>query len=363
MRCTMVALAALLFAASDVAGQDARGVVVELRVGGLNGEGVDLETFHSLVVRDSFVYVPQRSEIRVFTVSGRYVTTIGRPGRGPGEFGNILAAGMIDDTLWVSDAGNLRITLVDAAHRTVRTLTPPAGARSLVPTYLLKDGRIGCLTREASGAAEQALVAVQPARGVQDTLIVLDRSQRLLVLRTAGSAMHMEQPFNDSDLLSVSPTGDRALSVKRREAGKFVAAFHDFASGAVRQAAYTVPAVPIEAATVDRIVRELTAGLQFDPRDPVTADALRKALYVPDAMPAVDAAAWDTDGGAWVRLGGSWEQKTRLWMKVTPDGGRVSTVRVPATILPMLFSGNTIWGKETDESRLPYLVRLRMIPK
>lgn len=65
-------------------------------------------------------------QVRIFDAAGRHLTTSGREGAGPGEYGalNGLALGP-GDTLLAVDGMQNRVTLLDAGGRRVRVVTMP----------------------------------------------------------------------------------------------------------------------------------------------------------------------------------------------------------------------------------------------
>lgn len=82
---------------------------------------------------DGRVYVLENraKELRVFALDGTHLATIGRPGRGPGEFTDPegLAWGP-DGELWVVDVGSQRYTLVSPAGDLVATYPRPVDSRN-----------------------------------------------------------------------------------------------------------------------------------------------------------------------------------------------------------------------------------------
>lgn len=74
---------------------------------------------------DNLVYALDRqaSEVRVFTLGGSHVRTIGRPGRGPGEFvGPYALAFDATGQLWVADESAVRYTILRSTGEVVRTI-------------------------------------------------------------------------------------------------------------------------------------------------------------------------------------------------------------------------------------------------
>jgi hypothetical protein len=96
------------------------------------------------VSRDSRgnVYVPSYATggLLVFDSTGTYVRTVGRRGRGPGEFELVTAIAVgRSDTLFVFDRRNMRVTILTPTHeyaRMAHVASPPLPARQA----LLPDG-------------------------------------------------------------------------------------------------------------------------------------------------------------------------------------------------------------------------------
>jgi hypothetical protein len=79
-----------------------------------------------------------KTTVGVYDRSGRFVSTIGRAGAGPGEYRVISEVKMMrGDTLLVSDIAAARITLIDAEHRVAASFNTISGVRGVLP---LRDG-------------------------------------------------------------------------------------------------------------------------------------------------------------------------------------------------------------------------------
>ena len=73
----------------------------------------------------------QASELRLFSASGEYVRTVGRPGGGPGEFRRPFRVDEGPDAnIWVLDPQNARVSVFDSTGAYLRGLRVPG---SLVP--------------------------------------------------------------------------------------------------------------------------------------------------------------------------------------------------------------------------------------
>jgi hypothetical protein len=73
--------------------------------------------------------------LKVYNANGKYLQTIGRPGRGPTEFQNITGVFHLSyDTTFVFDSGNARVALVDSKFDIKRTQSLAVRVKHAVPT-------------------------------------------------------------------------------------------------------------------------------------------------------------------------------------------------------------------------------------
>lgn len=99
-------------------------VAEELRIG--SGDDSDRGFCRIVGVEvgpDGRIYVldGQDQQIRVYDDAGRPLRTVGRRGDGPGEFTQARLFGFKGDTLWVNDAGPMRVTLMSAEGQVLST--------------------------------------------------------------------------------------------------------------------------------------------------------------------------------------------------------------------------------------------------
>lgn len=83
-----------------------------MRIGSLEGGPSEFGRIRSVVAdREGRVYVADNlsSEVRVFGADGSYISTIGRRGEGPGEFGDLYSLAWLGSELAVMDPRNARI--------------------------------------------------------------------------------------------------------------------------------------------------------------------------------------------------------------------------------------------------------------
>jgi hypothetical protein len=107
----------------------------EVTLGTDSGDGI-IEHSESRAVRDGrgryYVIGLYGSTIKVFDPRGKYLTSIGRKGEGPGEYkgiGRVLVGPK--DSLFVLDQEARRYTVLDAAYHFVRTVILPLGPETV----------------------------------------------------------------------------------------------------------------------------------------------------------------------------------------------------------------------------------------
>jgi hypothetical protein len=131
-------------------------VITKVTTVGSASDPVRLSNRVPIMVRDKrgryFGVSNGESQVVVFDVTGSYVSSLGKAGQGPGEFGGGITSLFLDprDTLFVLDASG-NVSVFNPALRFVRRVRVPAV--SLVAGVALSDGTL--LWSGAIDAAEQ----------------------------------------------------------------------------------------------------------------------------------------------------------------------------------------------------------------
>lgn len=115
----------------------------ELRLGGPDDPGRIQNTVARAVdSRDRLILWPYGATGHVFDATGRFLTSIGGEGQGPGEFSQRVRALRVgaQDTLYVFDAGNMRVSIYDDDYGLVETRSLSV-APSLNGVVRLTSGR------------------------------------------------------------------------------------------------------------------------------------------------------------------------------------------------------------------------------
>lgn len=232
----LAASACLLLGACLEAGADAPRATAEVTVPGwrlshaaaVGGAAADPATqlFNVTSVADDAegrVYVVNFGDKRVsvFDSTGAFVRTLGRTGRGPGEFVAPARLAVVGGEVWVLDAMQGRISRfrrADGSHVADLSLQLGTGlhARDMKTT---PDGRLfvelrPVRTARSTGAARPRVLEVDTATGrtLPPTTVALDSAPQVEVRTptssTAGMARVMDLPFSPRPVWTVSPGGE-----------------------------------------------------------------------------------------------------------------------------------------------------------
>ncbi|WP_419162828.1 6-bladed beta-propeller [Candidatus Palauibacter sp.] len=332
----------------------------------------------------AFLLDAQTDRVLSFQPDGTFRRQIGRRGEGPGELLSPWRLGLLgQDTLWVVDARQRRISLYDAA--TGESLA------DLGPDTWTGASAGGELPRRFAVLADHSVVTVK--WGHEDVLAdvrahhvmgrqrdpsgaplaVLNVQDRLSVvpLPAAGRGLQLRNPFSHGDMLAIDPLG-RHFSVVRRPRPSGTPAFftverHSVLAG--RTDSISVPYAPRTLA--GREVRAWAADLgavkqmvHFGLFPSLTAgiDAVLDALDEPDYYPPVrnlgrgiedEAVLVDSEGAMWFQVSETADRVSN-WIVVS-DGGNVSHVTVAGGIRLLAVHGELVWGEVRDGFGVPSL--------
>lgn len=322
-----------------------------VRIGSIEGPYTDFETFDALLVFGDRVYVPQKTEVRVFDKRGRYITTIGRQGNGPGEYRGIFALGHMQDSLWVADAGNLRLTLYAPDFRVARTIS--LQGRSLRPMGLLANGRIwfrSVIERNVSewdGSYDERM-------GRLDTLHVTDIRHRNLVITDATGSMTTGQPLPDDDMVRISPDGTSIVIVRRNVPGVASVEKRSLSTPPSWNTRLRIAKKPTNAGAGQKFFDDYLMAVG-EAAGPSLKKKLSDALFIPEYVPPVSAIAFDVNGSVWIREG-SLDETEHRWREIDRAGEGRRILVVPKLFKPMIFVSDGVWGRAIDDDHVSYVV-------
>jgi hypothetical protein len=264
-------------------------------------------------------------ELRYYDGSGRYRTTAGRPGEGPGEFALIAWLGSLPgDTLLVFDSRLRRVSVFD-----------PEG--ELVQVVSLSRTDLGVAPRVWGVLDEGAFLATwtRPApRGSDTRGLIRDRGQIALhnlsdgVTRIVG-----EGPISETYLILMGAR-TRLLRAPFSPAPRYAARMNRV---------YLADGVTYEVQITDTEGRPLGTARGDKPRIPTTEavkratlqtlpagaeETAREMMEAHDSYPIVESMYIDDRGQIWLRAKGP-EAVADHWDVFSPAGAQIAKVRMP----------------------------------
>jgi len=290
------------------------------------------------------------SEVRYFDATGHHIRSVGRSGRGPGEFMSVSAlVRFLADSLIVGDSGLRRTTLLAPDGEVVRTEAglPPVGA--------LSDGS---LVRQTHVTPEQKFVHDGPAR--DEAVLVryrLARSDPDTLVRLAGNE---SVQVVESDARSTLTTGyNRPFGLKRTTSLYGMSVFTaDGATPEIRVLDQT--GVLRRLIRYDQPVRPVTSADEAGYRDrflePIPPGVYRQRAEravggeaFPATMPVLQSIMHDRAGNLWIEEYRAEPSEPPRWTVLDADGQWLGSVATPAGFRVTDIGDDYVLGIERDE--------------
>ncbi len=267
--------------------------------------------------------------IDVFDARGRRVRTIGREGRGPGEFTHPAWIGLRGDTLRVWDMVQARLTLFDTAGQVIRTEPPltdlgsfPRVAGQFADGSLLLMGGSTKAWRTGPFRDSMLLVRVHPG-GRRDTLGRVPGNEQIGSVERNGTVSKTDQlPFGRRTLVAVRGervylgTGDSSTIVSSADGRAWA-----------RAAAVPGPRRRVTPQDIDDYWKRLL--VQGSTRG--SPDKRPEGIEYPEKYPPYADVQPAPNGDLWVLLTprpSEWDVGSR-WIVFSPDGAVRGTVYIP----------------------------------
>lgn len=350
----------------------------EARIGGVDDERYPWAYVRELAVGPEgrlYVAPSQIASVWVYEADGRHVRTIGRSGEGPGEFSAVTDLGFRGDTLWVRDASAGTLSLFELEGRYLGrihfSIPNPAGNLILRPGRLLGDGSVFSeplyrMRAVADGDLDRVPLLRLTRQGtVTDTLAwkILRRDALRIEFEWAGTALTGGHPLPASILYAMGPS-EEALYLADPEpspgADPFVVMKLGLSGDTLWRREYEFTPIPLDDGYLDSLIEETwerRSSLHEEMTEARYREAYLESLDAPPHLPPVTDLEVNTDGAIWLRR----EERhadTIGWWVLASDGEPLAELEIPASIRVLAVDGDEIWGVETDELDVPYLVRL-----
>jgi hypothetical protein len=190
------------------------------RIGSLDAGPAAFGNVRSVVLDASgsiYVADQQAAEIQVFDSRGEYLRTLGRRGRGPGEFGDLYSLAWLGDTLVVLDPRNARLGLMSASGEWfgLWRWQPFSGPAVRLHQATLEAVYAPVVVQPAAGTISPALVRFTH-EGPGDTLAIPpvreDRPSNAVCSTPGGDIWFFSIPFLPGSEHSAGPDGALAVA-------------------------------------------------------------------------------------------------------------------------------------------------------
>jgi hypothetical protein len=361
----------------------------DLRVGSVDDPDYSLTRFPSLEVgRDGRIYTvhPMEQIVRVFGPDGTLAGTIGGRGDGPGEFQMLGRIGWVGDSLWALDFSGHRFSFFDADGEFLSSFSVPfvAGKDPELPqppraSGILSDGSVYGSPPAFSSQIEEGTLTHHRVLLMSRDGQVVDSVFRVPFGRSQWAIYDPDdrgrlttftrQPYGDGPLWSFFED-EMSYAILRREspatAEEAVVRLEKItvAGDTVFARDYRYTPVPVTPAEADSVL-DFHVGRWADvgPFRGVAKGRLEewagRGFYRPAFQTPIVHMVPAGDGGFWLESGPSRPGSTE-WYYLDGDGTPLGKVELPENVQVLEATAETLWGVETDDLDVPYLVRYRV---
>lgn len=318
---------------------------------------------------------------------GEPAGVIGGKGEGPGEFDTPGSLGFFGDTLWVMDRRAYRVSYFDLDGNFLGSVTPrvdisqdPDNPYAALPrpALPLRDGNFYGIAPAWSDAiargrlSEVRHVLMDPEGENLGTVWVQPyRPTDVLALLRETGGTYGRQPFGDRPLFHVSSDGVLLVLDRRVFQGGERATIDLTKIGTTgdtilaREIEYTP--VPLPREKIDSAVHARAESMfefvqRMDAEQSLAnlESELREATYSPDYQPAVRTMVVAENGSIWLQCFDPSEDGI-VWWVLDQEAQPVATASTPEGLRILLITGDSVWGVETDDLDVSYIVRYDLV--
>lgn len=359
---------------------------LELRIGSLDDPGSSLTAVRGLEVGpDGSVYTlhPSEAIVRHFDADGNLVRVFGGRGGGPGELRRARLMGMVGDTLWVMDGEGYRISRFMLDGTFVGSFQVPfdMGSADMTaipprPVGLLSDGTVygqppGISDWLADGRLTDQVPVLMTRDGrVTDVLPAMPYRHLVWAIPSPDGrgGSYAVQPFEDRTAFAFD-LNRRALVVLDREPpanaaeASFTVMKLEFDGDTLFSRAFAFDPIPVRQeeldSALDAFAAEVGERRLFGLTETEARRLAEETLYAPAYRPGARYVVPGRDDTIWVMLEPG-DADTATWLVLDSGGEPMGRVRLPSGVLVRQAELPLVWGVETDELDVPYVVRYRV---
>jgi hypothetical protein len=327
--------------------------------------GLEAEQLHRVVgavrARDGGVIIANAgsSELRVFDAMGRHVRSIGRAGRGPGEFTGLAWIDLHEDSLFAFDGQLRRVTVFAPDGKLARTfaLAEASGGRLPVPVAVLRDGSVlakgvraySSETPSANGVRRDTVAVLRyPPGGSPAVLAELRGDENFVVYRDGGVSVgdlifgRSAVVAGQGEVIYAGSTDDFRIDVLDAR-GRRVRS--------IRSAQRPTP-VRSEDLAVERERRAIKSTGAANPmmeRMRRDQQVMFEAMPTPRTLPAFRNVVAGDDGRLWVEAHPRPSDELSTWAVFDGTGALAGTVAVRAGVTILGAGADYLLGRWRDE--------------
>ncbi len=313
----------------------------------------------SIAVGDNgevFVGDSREKRVHVYTPTGKFIRSIGRAGRGPGELEGISSISTAGDQLHILDPRLGRAVTYDTLgqHKETIQLAPAHGQGLPFPALSFADGVVSLTSISPRDFQDQGKI-------IADTLIVslhktgediaseLSRiaSYPRIGIEHSGSVRFPYLPF------SVSPTLDSKGDILVMGSGLDPQLELVFSDGSKEIVPLPINRSQPSPEQIRQFREDRLAGLEGSRRER-TLKYLELAP-MPDYLPAYDKSKIDTEGFIWLNVYEYSNLQQNRWVIISTDGQQVATVKLPDSFEPHFIGKNRITGVWRDSTGINFV--------
>lgn len=338
-------------------------------------QGSQLDRPTHVVATEDLIAVADRTHIHVMTRAGDAVSSIGREGRGPGEYVRIDGLGTWSaDTFAVWDGALMRLTLLTADGTVARIQAVDAPAEFGAPRRV-RLARVGqdVVLAWAEGVVRTDGAPTEEVLWLHDTTNGTGRELARLPstpLVAAGPGLAVPRTlFGPRPLHAVSAARGLA-AIATGEDGCI--AFIDVVTTDRNELCRDWPAVPTGPSHRSPPRAELDRLSGFGERQRQLLDARLTVQTVPPNQHAIESMLFDMSGRLWLhRITGDIRFDSMLrgqyaelrpalyrWEILDPATGSVHAVTLDSRLTPMFITDDEIWGVYETSTGEPAIARV-----
>ncbi|HEU5207986.1 MAG TPA: 6-bladed beta-propeller [Longimicrobiales bacterium] len=342
-----------------------------LRVGELEGDEAYLfDGIVSLAVLDDgrFIVANQGDQsLRWFDPNGRFIMERGGAGEGPGEFSRVGDLTVTGDSVVATDWSGLRFTMFDLDGNIGRStritgLTEPPSRLYRIPSgdWILGTAgfgvaRLGPEVTDGIHRYDEPLLRVNGDGSGVDTLVMLPGTEIQITTRGEGFMM-TSAPLGR--VSSYTVLGDELIAGTADQLRFDVYSAAGALTRSVRAPDVNLALTPeIETAYL-AILQERVEQMPEEVRP--EAERSLAEMELPRVLPAYSSIQAGADSTVWVgsyRVVPGWPQHALVFDAAGEFLGRVE---LPPSLRVMWIGDGYVWGRESDELGVEYVVKYRL---